>query len=551
MSTAGVTIAERYRLEEDLGATPAARTYKATDLQTDQVVVLKIVAFAPTAPADEVRAWISRVMFEARALEATHHPNLAKVIDAQPLGDTAYFVVEELLEGHTLADELELAGALPQARAQSVLLQLLDALEELHRRGIVHRNLKPSAVMLVRQRGAEVAKLIDVNLGRPLAGAAEGKATLLAGTPGYLAPEQLQGGLVDVRTDLFALGVLAFELLTKQPAFANPDLNARLYEPLFTKVPLLSSLGVVASPAMTSTIARATQISTDDRYPHVRAMRAALVGQVRRASSAVEPAGEGSVPAGYTPPAPPTLPPSPFEPVRELAARLPPRPAWLSARRAIAGAGVVVLLLIGGSLLGARSGASRAMSELAVAAPASCQFPPNSAAMFLVKRDGYALPLTATCDGALRVPAPSKPVMVVLQTSAGVVVSGEAYTVDADWVVAASSEDFDRGPLEDRLDATLDDALGCIGQFNAGQLFSGDTGEFVPVNFKYDAAGQVITTVSGYIITAGAKRWMANRPDMTCIGDLARTLHVAPVGGIGAHANTKLTYALSLTRRWP
>lgn len=551
MSTDGVTIAERYRLDEDLGATPAARTYKATDLRTEQAVIVKVMAWPPTAPVDEVRAQISRVMFEARALEATHHPNLGKVIDAQPLGDAAYFVVEELLEGHTLADELELAGALPPARAQAVLLQLLDALEELHRRGIVHRNLKPSAVMLVRQRGAEVAKLIDVNLGRPLSGAADGKATLLAGTPGYLAPEQLQGGLVDVRADVYALGLLAFELLANRPAFASPDLNARLYEPLFNKVPLLSSVGVTASPAMTSTLARATQPSADDRYPHVRAMRAALVGQVRRGSSSVEAPADGSVPPSYTPPAPASPPPSPFEPVQEALSRLPPWPEWLSARRAVAGVGVVALLLVGGSLISKRTGAGRAMSELAVAVPASCQLSPNSATMLLVRRDGYAVPLTATCNTELRVPAPSKPVLVALETSAGLVVSGQAYTVDADWVVAASSEDFDRGQLEERLDASLDDALGCIGQFNAGQLFSGDTGEFVPVNFKYDAAGQVLTVVSGYIVTAGAKRWMASRPDMACLGNVARGLHLAPLGGIGAHANTKLTYSLSLTGRWP
>lgn len=551
MSTDGVTIAERYRLDEDLGATPAARTYRATDLRTEQAVIVKMVAWPSTAPVDEVRAQISRVMFEARALEATHHPNLGKVVDAQPLGDAGYFVVEELLEGHTLADELELAGALPLARAQAVLLQLLDALEELHRRGIVHRNLKPSAVMLVRQRGVEVAKLIDVNLGRPLAVGAEGKSTLLAGTPGYLAPEQLQGGLVDMRADLYALGLLAFELLANRPAFANPDLNARLYEPLFNKVPLLSSVGVSASPALISTLVRATQPSVDDRYPHVRAMRAALVGQVRRGSSSVEAPADGRAPPNHTPPAPASPPPSPFEPVREALSRLPAWPTWLTARRAVAAAGVGVLLLFGGTMISKRTGAGRAMSELAVAVTSSCQLSPNSATMLLVRRDGYAVPLTSTCHTELRVPAPSKPVLVALETSEGTVVSGQAYTVDADWVVAASSEDFDRGQLEERLEATLDDALGCIGQFNAGQLFSGDTGEFVPVNFKFDAAGQVLAVVSGYIVTAAAKRWMANRPDMVCLGKLSRGLHLPPLGGTGAHANTKLTYSVTPSGRWP
>ena len=214
-----------YEIVAPLGAGGMGEVYRARDLRLGREVALKVL------PADVAADTSRLVRFEreARAVAALNHPNIVVLYAVEDEGDVR-FLTMELVEGRSLDQHL-MPGGLPLARVLEIGIALADALTAAHEKGVVHRDLKPANVMLTREGRVKVldfglAKLAaadsDVELTQAATMAAPvSSAGLVVGTVPYMSPEQIRGGEVDARSDLFALGIILYELAVGQRPFSG------------------------------------------------------------------------------------------------------------------------------------------------------------------------------------------------------------------------------------------------------------------------------------------------------------------------------------------
>ncbi len=257
----------RFRVVRQIGEGGMGVVYAAHDDQLDRPVAIKTLR---DGGGDGTAR--ERLQREARTGASVSHPNICQLYE---LGeqDGELYLAMELLEGESLADRIA-RGALPLAEAIEIVLPVLAALDALHRRGVIHRDLKPSNIFITPFG----VKLLDFGLARPMAGLA-GDLTLmftmpgtLVGTPHYLAPEQLRGEPVDHRSDLFAAGVVLFEMLAGQPPFGGgAKTMAQVFQAILSDQP--SALGgAPAIAAIDRVIHRALQKHPGERYTSASAM---------------------------------------------------------------------------------------------------------------------------------------------------------------------------------------------------------------------------------------------------------------------------------------
>jgi len=250
---------------------------------------------------------VARFYDEARAVNLIGHENIVGIYDLSLLPPNRYYFVMEYLEGDTL-QALLAGGPVDPPVALDVLLQMCDAVQCAHEHGVVHRDLKPENVFLVQRRGkAHFVKLVDFGIAK-LRGAgatARTQAGFIVGTPEYMAPEQCEDGVIDARTDVYALGVMAFELATGRLPFQGKSVTQLLLAQVREKPPRPSSLAPVA-PAFEAAILRALEKDPSARFPDMASFAAAL-----RAAAASVPARVAvAAPApGAPPPAPSIAPP--------------------------------------------------------------------------------------------------------------------------------------------------------------------------------------------------------------------------------------------------
>lgn len=179
-----------------------------------------------------------RLVLEARATGGIRHPNVIEVIDTGVAADGKPFLVMELLVGRTLQQLLRDEGPLPWDRAARILRQIAAGLDAAHRIGVVHRDLKPANVMLVDESTDDVrCKVLDFGLARwqqlDEVCSRLTRSGAVFGTPSYMSPEQINRGEVDARSDIYALGCLAYELVSGRPPFEGTSIGEVLYQQLF------------------------------------------------------------------------------------------------------------------------------------------------------------------------------------------------------------------------------------------------------------------------------------------------------------------------------
>jgi predicted Ser/Thr protein kinase len=252
-----------YVVREELGRGGMGVVYVAEDQRLGRDVALK--ALTPEFTRDPIRR--ERLRLEARAAAALSHPAIATVFALEEI-DGELYIASELVRGQTLRDELS-AGALPAERLLPTLVEIASALAAAHAHGIVHRDLKPENI--IRSTDGQV-KVLDFGLARidPARASNFTRLTetgMTLGTPGYMAPEQLAGRDVDARADIFAFGVLAWELATAEHPFGTDSaaLLARMTELMEGRAAAISRTLPVAG--LDAIARRCMRAMPADRYP--------------------------------------------------------------------------------------------------------------------------------------------------------------------------------------------------------------------------------------------------------------------------------------------
>ena len=205
---------------------------------------------------------IDQFLKEAQAISAIHHRGIIDVINFGHLADGRQFMVMEFLDGETLEAVLQRDAPLPAARALPIIDEVLDALSAAHKVGVVHRDLKPSNVfMALQSNGIRYAKLVDFGLARRAQlsdselSAPTAKASVVAGTPEYIAPEQARGYQVTPRSDLYSLGVMLFEMVTGRLPYAAPTVMGLLQAHAYSPIPRASTVEPSVPPDVDELIA--------------------------------------------------------------------------------------------------------------------------------------------------------------------------------------------------------------------------------------------------------------------------------------------------------
>ena len=247
--------------------------FRAHDAVLDREVAIKVLHRQLAGD----RGFVERFRREARAAASLSHPNIVGVHDWGAV-DGIYYMVMEFVRGQSARDVLNAEGVLAPAQAADVLIQTLSALGHAHRQGIVHRDIKPENIMLTREGAVKVA---DFGLARAYADAQITEAGTVTGTVQYLSPEQLQGEPADPRTDLYALGIVAYELLTGRLPFVGETPMAIAYKHIHERVSAPSSRNPAVPKSLDGWVASMTERQRELRPESAAEARRDLEGEAR------------------------------------------------------------------------------------------------------------------------------------------------------------------------------------------------------------------------------------------------------------------------------
>jgi len=275
----------RYRIAGRIARGGMAGVYEATDTRLDRTVAVKIMH----AGLGDDEAFADRFVREARAAARLSHPNVVAVYDQgyDEDADGALYIVMELVPGHTLRDTITKESPMPPQRALALMEPVLSALGSAHRAGLVHRDVKPENVLIaeVPSSGTSQIKVADFGLAKAVSADTQHTATkgVLIGTVSYLAPELVVEGRADARADVYAAGVVLYELLTGTKPHAGETPIQVAYKHVHEDVPPPSALVPDLPPYVDALVARATA-----REPRLRPADASvLLHQVHRVSQAL------------------------------------------------------------------------------------------------------------------------------------------------------------------------------------------------------------------------------------------------------------------------
>ncbi|MFO7564335.1 MAG: protein kinase [Enhygromyxa sp.] len=271
----GTLLADRYRVTQRLGDGGMGSVYLAEHITLGKRVALKLLK--PEFNSDA--SLVERFFREARATAAIQHEHVVEILDFGQTPEYAFFVMEPLA-GCELSDLLNRGQRLPWTRAKHIILQVVGALGAAHAAGIVHRDMKPGNVFLIRRGDTpDFVKVLDFGIAKINDGVQLTQAGMVFGTAAYMSPEQATGGEVDGRTDLYALGCLLFEMLTGRLPFPGDNfmkvLNSHLREPPPRLRDVAPDLDL--PPGVEELVARLLAKFPDDRFATTAELEQALL----------------------------------------------------------------------------------------------------------------------------------------------------------------------------------------------------------------------------------------------------------------------------------
>jgi eukaryotic-like serine/threonine-protein kinase len=259
----------RYRVLERLGGGGAGVVYKAEDVKLERLVALKFLSTYRSANEADTR----RFLREARASSAVDHPNICTVYEVDETEDGRLFIAMAFCEGETLKKKVE-RGPLPLPEAVRVAAQIASGLAAAHAKGIVHRDVKPANV-IVSADGR--VKIVDFGIAKLADQSRLTRDGTAVGTAGYMAPEQIRGEEIDPRTDVWALGVVLYEMVTGRTPFPGDNDQERIRGILSREPEPMASVRSGVPPDLARITARALAKRAGDRYASMEAMREDLL----------------------------------------------------------------------------------------------------------------------------------------------------------------------------------------------------------------------------------------------------------------------------------
>jgi serine/threonine-protein kinase len=264
-----VTLGGRYRVERELGRGGMAKVFLGTDTVLGRTVAVKVLA--PQFADDD--GFVQRFRREAQAAASIGHPHIVSVFDTGS-DDGVHYIVMEYVEGRTLAEFLAGGGRILPDRAIDIAMDVCQALEAAHARGVIHRDIKPGNIML-NPRGE--VKVTDFGIARVTTTAdTVAQTAAILGTASYLSPEQAQGQPVDARSDLYSLGCVVYEMVTGRPPFLGDSPVAVASKQVLEQPVPPSKLNSDVTPDLDAVILRALAKNPANRYQSAEEMRADL-----------------------------------------------------------------------------------------------------------------------------------------------------------------------------------------------------------------------------------------------------------------------------------
>ena len=279
----GTVLAGTYRLDALIGEGGMGAVFRGRDVLQRIDVAIKVLH--PDFSRDPELS--RRFEREAKSAKRLNHPNCIQVIEFGETADGMKYLVMQLLEGTELQNIVD--GAVEPARAVDLILQVLRGLEHAHTQGVIHRDLKPQNIFVTRENdGSQVLKLVDFGIAKIVTGdgAQEQmtRAGMVFGTPQYMSPEQALGVEIDARADLYAVGILLYQLVTGRLPFNSDDPVALIRMQVSTEPPQLPD---AVPKELTAIIMRLLAKQKDQRFPDARTVRMAL----ERYRGALDPKG--------------------------------------------------------------------------------------------------------------------------------------------------------------------------------------------------------------------------------------------------------------------
>ncbi|MFI6497425.1 Stk1 family PASTA domain-containing Ser/Thr kinase [Nonomuraea typhae] len=259
----------RYRIESRIARGGMATVYLALDVRLDRTVALKVMHRSLA----EDPAFVRRFIGEAKSVASLSHPNVVHVFDQGTDGDVVYLSME-YVPGRTLRDILRERGRLPAREALEIMIPVLAALGAAHQAGMVHRDVKPENVLLTDDGRV---KVVDFGLARAIEATNQTRTGVMIGTIGYMSPEQVTTGGADVRSDVYAAGIMLFELVTGQQPYDGETPMSVAYRHVHDSVPPPSRLVPETPPLIDTLVLHATARDPQDRPADATAMLVSAV----------------------------------------------------------------------------------------------------------------------------------------------------------------------------------------------------------------------------------------------------------------------------------
>ena len=250
----------RYKILDTIGQGAMGVVYRAVDPMIDRMVAIKTVNLSINA--DDAEEYEARFQQEIKAAGRLNHPNIVTIYDVGRT-DTVAYMAMEFLNGKELKDILAEDDRPPVVSTVDWIAQVALGLGAAHDNDVIHRDVKPSNIMIVR---GDLAKIMDFGIARMTASAVKTMTGLILGSPRYMSPEQVVGRVLDHRTDIFSLGVVLYETLTSVPPFDGDNVNAIMYSTVNTAPPPPSRENPEVSTMLDLIVAKALAKTVEERY---------------------------------------------------------------------------------------------------------------------------------------------------------------------------------------------------------------------------------------------------------------------------------------------